>query len=66
MSVQFSAETLNSEESHEHVRRPQVVPTTRKSLALRLWELLQPLARFWGLLTAIGMVFVISNNVFIN
>ncbi|XP_004924032.1 uncharacterized protein LOC114239767 [Bombyx mandarina] len=37
------------------------VPTRRgpgppnKSLALRLWELLQPLARLWGLITAVVM-----------
>ncbi|XP_049870239.1 uncharacterized protein LOC126369711 [Pectinophora gossypiella] len=35
------------------VRRPAGPP--KKSVAIRLWELLQPLARLWGLITAVVM-----------
>lgn len=56
MSVQLGTEALSPEENPP--RNPVRVPPpsqTGKSLALRLWELLQPLARFWGLITAIVM-----------
>ncbi|XP_013164552.1 PREDICTED: uncharacterized protein LOC106115652 [Papilio xuthus] len=36
------------------IRSPSIrVTTPKKSLALRLWVLLQPLARLWGLITAV-------------
>lgn len=31
--------------------------TPKKSLESKLWDLLQPVARLWGLITAIGMYY---------
>lgn len=39
------------------------VSAPKKSLESRLWDLLQPLARLWGLITAVGKMFVpVKNN----
>lgn len=43
---------LNSQGSPQSpVRRG---PGPKKSVATKLWDVLQPLARLWGLITAIG------------
>lgn len=56
MSVQISAEGPSSDDIPKRpvCNSPRRPPQSGKSVVLRLWELLQPLARFWGLVTAIG------------
>lgn len=34
----------------------------KKSIALKLWDLLQPLARLWGLITAVGKYLLIYHT----
>lgn len=35
--------------------------TPKKSLESKLWDLLQPIARLWGLITAIGRYYINLN-----
>ncbi|CAG4992558.1 unnamed protein product [Parnassius apollo] len=58
MSVESSKSIRSSEEGLQSqdlsIRSPtRRVSPPKKSLALRLWDLLQPLARLWGLVTAV-------------
>lgn len=51
----------NTNQSPQEPARPQefnkrntVNRTQKKSIESKLWDLLQPVARLWGLITAIG------------
>lgn len=58
MSVEFVKSDIESSPQQQRVnrvlerRRPI---SSKKSIASRLWDLLQPLARLWGLITAVVM-----------
>lgn len=65
MSVESSkpirSDAGEAESQDISIRSPSIrVTTPKKSLALRLWVLLQPLARLWGLITAVGKYIAIK------
>lgn len=65
MSVEFVKSDVESSPHHQRVNRVfhrRGPVSSKKSVASRLWDLLQPLARLWGLITAVGEFRVFFKN----
>lgn len=59
--IRSDGDDLEAQTQEVPIRSPmRTVQTPKKSFALKLWDLLQPLARIWGLVTAVGTYFTIK------